>query len=194
MYLFCNSRIHVINLYSGHVCVYYALMLWCWHLVWILVRTDNPCLRVGCHSWYQKHTSIIQHWRPYFWKPTVRIRFNARIGTIVVLIGGKLTGIYFLYLISAIYFSVTTHLRKGKYPRAEWCGFRPRCLKVRFAWGSPYRVVGAEVRRAMSHDRVPRASRDLWMSCDHFHEMWIRLCDICSTIHATLNVWTPLGG
>jgi hypothetical protein len=25
-------------------------MLWCWHLVWILVRTDHPCLGVGCHS------------------------------------------------------------------------------------------------------------------------------------------------
>jgi hypothetical protein len=50
MYLLCNSRIHVITLYLGHVCVYYMSMLWCWHLVWILVRTDHPCLRVGCHS------------------------------------------------------------------------------------------------------------------------------------------------
>jgi hypothetical protein len=49
MYLLCNSRIHVITLYSGHVCVYYASMLQCWHLVWILVRTDHPCLGVGCH-------------------------------------------------------------------------------------------------------------------------------------------------
>jgi hypothetical protein len=44
----------------------------------------------------------------------VRIRFNAHIRTIVVLSGGKLTGIYFLYLLSVIYFSVTTHLRQGK--------------------------------------------------------------------------------
>jgi hypothetical protein len=50
MYLFCNSRIHVITLYSGHVCVYYASMLQCWHLVWILVRIDHPCLGVGCHT------------------------------------------------------------------------------------------------------------------------------------------------
>jgi hypothetical protein len=50
MYLFCNSRIHVITLYSGHVCVYYASMLQCWHLVWILVRTDYPYLGVGCHT------------------------------------------------------------------------------------------------------------------------------------------------
>jgi hypothetical protein len=50
MYLFCNSRIHVITLYSGHVCVYYKSMLRCWHLVWILVRTDHPCLGVGCHT------------------------------------------------------------------------------------------------------------------------------------------------
>jgi hypothetical protein len=44
----------------------------------------------------------------------VRIRFNARIRTIVVLTGGKLTGIYFLYLLSAIYLSITTHLHQGK--------------------------------------------------------------------------------
>jgi hypothetical protein len=49
MYLFCNSRIYVITLYSGHVCVYYASMLWCWHLVWILVMTDHPSLGVRCH-------------------------------------------------------------------------------------------------------------------------------------------------
>jgi hypothetical protein len=49
MYLFCNSRIHVITLYSGYACVYYASMLRCWHLVWILVRTDHPWLGVGCH-------------------------------------------------------------------------------------------------------------------------------------------------
>jgi hypothetical protein len=39
---------------------------------------------------------------------------NAHIKTIVVLTGGKLIGIYFLYLLSAIYFCVTTHLRQGK--------------------------------------------------------------------------------
>jgi hypothetical protein len=50
MYLFCNSRIHVITLYSGHICVYYASMLRCWHLVRILVRIDHPCLGVGCHT------------------------------------------------------------------------------------------------------------------------------------------------
>jgi hypothetical protein len=44
----------------------------------------------------------------------VRIRFIAHIRTIVVLTGGKLIGIYFLYLLPAIYFSVTTHLRQGK--------------------------------------------------------------------------------
>jgi hypothetical protein len=114
MYLFCNSRIHIITLYSGHACVYYVSMLRCWHLVWILVRTDHPCLGVGCHSWYQSHMNIIRHGRPYFWKPMVRIRFNACIRIIVVLTGGKLTGIYFLYLLSAIYISITMHLRQGK--------------------------------------------------------------------------------
>jgi hypothetical protein len=44
----------------------------------------------------------------------VRICFDARIRTIVVLTGGKLTGIYFMYLFPAIYFSVIIHLRQGK--------------------------------------------------------------------------------
>jgi hypothetical protein len=39
-------------MYSGHVCVYYASMLRCWHLVWILVRTDHPCLGVGCNIFF----------------------------------------------------------------------------------------------------------------------------------------------
>jgi hypothetical protein len=30
--------------------LYYASMLRCWHLIWILVRTDHPCLGVGCHT------------------------------------------------------------------------------------------------------------------------------------------------
>jgi hypothetical protein len=30
--------------------LYYASMLRCWHLVWILVRTDNPYLGVECHN------------------------------------------------------------------------------------------------------------------------------------------------
>jgi hypothetical protein len=58
MYLLCNSRIHVITLYSSHVCVYYATMLQCWHLVWILVSTNHHCLGVGCHS---KLTLLCHH-------------------------------------------------------------------------------------------------------------------------------------
>jgi hypothetical protein len=43
----------------------------------------------------------------------VRKCVDAHIRTIVVLIGGKLTEFYFLYLIYAIYYSVMTHLRQG---------------------------------------------------------------------------------
>jgi hypothetical protein len=49
-----------------------------------------------------------------FSKITVRIRLDAHIRTIVVLIGDKLTRIYFLPLLYAIYYSVSTHLRQGK--------------------------------------------------------------------------------
>jgi hypothetical protein len=31
--------------------LYYASMLRCWHLLWILVRTGHPCLGVGCHNY-----------------------------------------------------------------------------------------------------------------------------------------------
>jgi hypothetical protein len=44
----------------------------------------------------------------------VRKYLDAYIRTIVVLTGGKLAGIYFLHLLYTIYYSVTTHLRKGK--------------------------------------------------------------------------------
>jgi hypothetical protein len=41
--------------------LYYASMLRCWQLIWILVRTDHPCLGVGCHMAIQKEQ--INSWR-----------------------------------------------------------------------------------------------------------------------------------
>jgi hypothetical protein len=69
----------------------------------ILVRIGHPCLRVGHHSWYQSIMRIIHPIRSYFKKPTVRIRVDVHITTIVVLTGDKLTWIYFLTLLYAIY-------------------------------------------------------------------------------------------
>jgi hypothetical protein len=80
----------------------------------ILVTTNRPYLRAGCQTWYQSITGIIPHVRPYFQKPTVRKHLGAHIRTIVVLTCGKLTGFYFMHLLHAICYSVTTHLRKGK--------------------------------------------------------------------------------
>jgi hypothetical protein len=80
----------------------------------ILIRTDNPCLRVGRHSWYQSHYGYNTPRTVLFSKTVVRIRLDAYIRTIVVLTGVKLTGIYLLYLLYAIYFSVMMHLRQGK--------------------------------------------------------------------------------
>jgi hypothetical protein len=80
----------------------------------ILVRTDHPCLRVGRHSCYQSHYGYNTSSTTLFLKIAVRIRLDAHIKTIVVLTGDKLTWIYFLYLLSAIYFSVMTHLCRGK--------------------------------------------------------------------------------
>jgi hypothetical protein len=76
MYLFCNLRIHVITLYSGHVCVYYASMLRCWHLVWILIRTDHPCLGVGCHNRATRSLSSLASQQTY--RPGDHLRACAR--------------------------------------------------------------------------------------------------------------------
>jgi hypothetical protein len=72
--------------------------------VMILVRTDHPYLRVRHHNWYQNRYEYNTSRTVLLSKAAVRIRLNAHIRTIVVLTGGNLTGIYFLYLLSAIYF------------------------------------------------------------------------------------------
>jgi hypothetical protein len=37
---------------------YYASTLWRWHLVWILVWTNHPCLTVGCHIGFKGETRL----------------------------------------------------------------------------------------------------------------------------------------
>jgi hypothetical protein len=49
-----------------------------------------------------------------FSKTVVRKQLDAHIRTIVVLTGGKLSGIYFMHLLYAIYFSVMMHQQKDK--------------------------------------------------------------------------------
>jgi hypothetical protein len=49
-----------------------------------------------------------------FSKTTMKICLDAHIRTIIVLTGGKLTGIYFPHLRFVIYFSVTMHRQKCK--------------------------------------------------------------------------------
>jgi hypothetical protein len=67
----------------------------------ILVMTNHPYLRAGCHSWYQRNYG-------YNTLHTTYIR------TIVVSTGGKLTGFYFPHLLSIIYYFVRMHLEPGK--------------------------------------------------------------------------------
>jgi hypothetical protein len=98
----------------------------------------------------------------------VRILLDAHKRTIVVLSGGKLTRVYFPHLLS-----VTMHRRQGKKVSILPPGdVNPGPVHSR--WGlledNPYRAVGATVHRAMSHDRIPRVSRDLGMSCGHFRK------------------------
>jgi hypothetical protein len=70
----------------------------------ILIMTDRPCLRVGRYRWYQSRYRYNTSRAVLFLKIAVRIHLDAHIRTIVVLTGGKLTGIYFLHLLYAIYF------------------------------------------------------------------------------------------
>jgi hypothetical protein len=76
----------------------------------------------------------------------VRIRLDAHIRTIVVLTGGKLIGAYFLHLLYAIYFPVTTHVHAGKKVSILPSGDvnpRPVPSKRGLFEDSPYRAVGA---------------------------------------------------
>jgi hypothetical protein len=116
----------------------------------------------------------------------MRIRLDAHIRTIVVLTGGKVTGIYFSHLLS-----ITTHRRQGKKVSILPPGdVNPRPVPSRrdLLEDSPYRAVGAAVHRVMSHDRAPRACGELGMSCGDLRKTLIRSCNVCSTIHAALNV------
>jgi hypothetical protein len=69
--------------------MYYASLLRYWHSVMILVWTDHHCLRVGRHRCYGYNTSRTV----IFLKIVVRTHLDVHIRTIVVLTGGKLTGI-----------------------------------------------------------------------------------------------------
>jgi hypothetical protein len=104
----------------------------------ILVMTNDPYLRVGRHNYYRNLTSVIHRVRSYFRKPTIR--------TIVILTGGKLTGFYFLPLLYAIYYSVMTHLQKGKkvgiLPRGD-VNSGPIPSRRGLLEDSSYRAVGA---------------------------------------------------
>jgi hypothetical protein len=98
----------------------------------------------------------------------MRIRLDAHIRTIIVLTGGKLTGIYFLQLLS-----VMMHLRQGKkvsiLPSGD-VNLEPVPSRQGLLEDNPYRAVWAAVRRAMSHDRAHRACGDIGMSCGHFRK------------------------
>jgi hypothetical protein len=112
----------------------------------ILIRTNHSCLKVGRHSWYQSITGIIHHVRPYFSKPTVKKHLHAHIRTIVVLTDGKLTWFYFLPLLYAIYYYVTTDLRQCKKVSVVPSGdMNPEPVPSRrvLLEDSPYRAVGA---------------------------------------------------
>jgi hypothetical protein len=60
MYLFCNSRIHLVTLYSGQVCIVLCINASVFEHHMDLVRTEHPCFGVGCHI---PHATIIDDGR-----------------------------------------------------------------------------------------------------------------------------------
>jgi hypothetical protein len=59
--------------------LYYASMLRCWHLIRILVRTNHPCLGVGCHR--NKHPRSTQgaHFQSHAWSANQRVQISQRL-------------------------------------------------------------------------------------------------------------------
>jgi hypothetical protein len=71
---------------------------------------------------------------------------DAHIRTIVVLTDGKLTEIYFMHLLYAIYYYITTHLQQGKKVNILPMGdvnLRPVPSRRDLLEDSPYRAVEA---------------------------------------------------
>jgi hypothetical protein len=147
--------------------MYYVSMLRYWQLVRILVRTNHPCLRVGCHNWYQTYeynTLLTALFSKTYGEDTLRCPYK----TIVVLTDGKVIGIYFPHLLS-----VMMHRRQGKKVSILPLGdVNPGPVSSRrgLLEDSPYCAVGATVHHAMSHDRAPRVCGDLGVSCGDLHK------------------------
>jgi hypothetical protein len=165
--------------------MYYASLLRYCHPVMILVRIDHPFLRVGCHRWYQSHYGYNTLRTVLFPKTVVRIHLDAHIRTIVVLIGGKLTGIYFLQR--------RTYAKVSILPLGD-VNPRPVLSRWDLLEDSLYHMVGATVCCAMSHDYTPRLCGDLGISCGHFRKTWMRSCNVCSVVHWALTAWVLIGG
>jgi hypothetical protein len=82
----------------------------------------------------------------------VRKHLDAHIRTIVVLTSVKLAGFYFLHLLYVIYYSITTHLRKGK--------------KISFLTLSDVNPGPVRSRRSLLEDSPYRVIGDACLSCD----------------------------
>jgi hypothetical protein len=168
-------------------------LVWVWHSI----ELNHHCLRMGRHSWYQSITCVIHRMQQYFQEPTVRNRLDAHIRTIVVLTVGKLTAIYFLHLLYAIYYFVTMHLWQGQKVSILLSGDvnpEPIPLKMRLAWGQSLSCGRGCVFVVWLATTAHPEHGDLEMSCGIFLKTWIHSFNICSVVHTTLNAWASLGG
>jgi hypothetical protein len=152
--------------------MYYTLMLWCWQLVWMLVKTT--ILFMGGMSQlvsepYEYNTSLTDIFLKTYGEDMPQCPYKDYSSLDRWPANRDLLSIFtFCNLLF-----VTTHLRQGKkvsilLPDAVNPG--PVSSRQSLLEGNPYCAVGAAVCRATSHDHIPRASRDLRMSCGYFHK------------------------
>jgi hypothetical protein len=121
---------------------------------------------------------------------------DAHARSIVVLTGGMLTGIYFLHLLYAIYFSVTTNRWKGKNVNFVPPGDvnpRPHPLKTRLTWGQWLSCGSSCVSIMQLATTAHPGHGDLGMYCVLLLKMRIHSRNIYSTVCVASNAWPPLG-
>jgi hypothetical protein len=127
----------------------------------ILVWTNRPSLGWGCHCWYQSH---------YGYNTSHTVLFLNTYGEDTLRCPYKDYSSLNRWQANRDLLSIMTHQRQGNKVSILPPGdVNPGPVPSRrgLLVDSPYCAVGAPVHRVTSHDRAPRACRDLGMSCGY---------------------------
>jgi hypothetical protein len=159
----------------------------------ILVRTNHPCLRVWRHSWYQSYygynTSRTVLFSKTYYEDALRCSYKDYSSLTKWQANRD--------LLSAIYFSITTHRWKGNKVRILPSGdVNPGLIPSRqgLLEDSHYRVDRGCVSVVWLVMTTHLGRVDLGMSCGRSLKTWICSRNICNVVYAVLNVWAPLEG